>query len=151
MESGNSRTISKDKDEWWGDDLGNKKGWFLDFGVINYGDSGDKGTTGERIISKPLLVRDRLIFPTLVTSSDPCDYGATGWTMELVGVGDARFINDGILDNPNTKQASASTGFSGYIIAGRKVYVPFSETSGEYGNHTGEITTPSERLSWRKF
>ncbi|WP_226648782.1 pilus assembly protein [Microbulbifer variabilis] len=151
VESGNSRTISKDKDEWWGDDLGNKKGWFLDFGAVNYGDSGDKGTTGERIISKPLLVRDRLIFPTLVTSSDPCDYGATGWTMELVGVGDTRFINDGILDNPNSKQASASTGFSGYIIAGRKVYVPFSETSGEYGNHTGEITTPSERLSWRKF
>ncbi|WP_444920981.1 pilus assembly protein [Microbulbifer sp. CnH-101-G] len=156
VESGDTRTIDNDDDtSWWQDKLG----WYLDFGAIesttisSSGDAGSSevGTTGERIISKPLLILDRLIFPTLITSEDPCAYGATGWTMELIGLGDPRFANIGVLDNPNTKQDSASNGFSGYISAGKKIYIPTSETSGKYRNITGNNSLPPSRLSWRKF
>lgn len=54
-----------------------KKGWYLDF------------PAGERIVSKSLLLYDRLIFSTIVPINDVCSFGGSGWLMELVGVGDA--------------------------------------------------------------
>ncbi|WP_444929603.1 pilus assembly protein [Microbulbifer sp. SSSA002] len=154
-ESGDSRTVAGDSDtSWWT----SEKGWYLDFGAIETvadvsGDStgSDVDTTGERIISTPLLIRDRLIFPTLTPSEDPCAYGASGWTMELIATGDATYANESILDEPNTKQDSATTGYSDVITAGRKVYIPYSDTSGEYGNIPGELSAGSSRLSWRQL
>ncbi|WP_444926616.1 pilus assembly protein [Microbulbifer sp. TRSA002] len=143
-ESAGSRTINKDSDtSWWG----TQKGWYLDFGTAS-GSTG--GITGERIISKPLLIQDHLIFPTLIPSEDPCAYGAAGWTMEVRGLGDPKYANDGILKEPNTKQDSATTGYSDVIIAGKKVLIPYSDTSGKYGNILGETGSPYSRLSWRQ-
>jgi type IV pilus assembly protein PilY1 len=53
-----------------------KDGWYIDF------------LPGERIITKALLAFDRLFFPTVIPTSDPCGFGGTGWLMELIGVGD---------------------------------------------------------------
>jgi len=70
----------------------NKRGWFMDF----------KYTAGERVIVKPILISDRLLFTTLIPSDTACDYGGRSWAMELVAVGD-RNINHSILDeNANT-------------------------------------------------
>ncbi|WP_444934836.1 pilus assembly protein [Microbulbifer sp. JTAC008] len=147
-ESGDSRTINGDSDtSWWS----TQKGWYLDFGAVDAATTSEVGTTGERIISKPLLIRDRLIFPTLVPSEDPCAYGATGWTMELIALGDPRFANESILDEPNSKQDSATTGYSDVITAGKKVFIPYSDTSGEYGNMPGELSAGRSRLSWRQY
>lgn len=50
-------------------------GWYLDF------------PANERIITKPLLIYDRLIFPTVKPSQDACESGGSGWLMELLAVG----------------------------------------------------------------
>lgn len=52
------------------------KGWYLDF------------PANERVVTKPLLLFDRLIFPTIVPSNDICSAGGGGWLMELIAVGD---------------------------------------------------------------
>lgn len=53
----------------------NVDGWYLDF------------PESERIITKPLLIYDRLIFPTVKPSQDACESGGSGWLMELLAVG----------------------------------------------------------------
>lgn len=50
-------------------------GWYLDF------------PANERIIVKPQLYYDRLIFPTVIPSDDPCLSGGSTWVMELIAVG----------------------------------------------------------------
>ncbi len=69
----NRRTISDDKNVDWGI----VNGWFLDLGT-------PKGITGgERGISKSLLVYNRLIVTTFMPSQSMCEYGGSGWLMEL--------------------------------------------------------------------
>jgi len=66
-----------------------KKGWFLD---LKFGST----ATGERIIAKPLLLYDRVLINTFIPSSNQCDYGGSGWLMELTGVGD-KFVGYDLL------------------------------------------------------
>lgn len=87
------RTVSGDVTPDTGEpqvDWNNKFGWFIDLKL--------KGGTakGERVLSKPLLVFDRLIFPTFTPSTEACDYGGVGWLMELTGVGD-KYIGKTVL------------------------------------------------------
>lgn len=51
-------------------------GWYLDF------------PANERVITRPLLAYDRLVFPTVIPSQDPCESGGTGWIMELKATGE---------------------------------------------------------------
>jgi len=77
-------------------DWKNKSGWFMDLKLKN------GPATGERVISKPLLVFDRLIFSTFIPSTNECDYGGAGWLMELTGVGN-KYIGKSVLGiNGNT-------------------------------------------------
>lgn len=55
-----------------------KKGWFMDL-KLKAAVSG----VGERIVNQPILRGDRLIFTTLIPSSDPCALGGTSWLMEV--------------------------------------------------------------------
>ncbi len=59
------------------------EGWVLDF----------VDTPGERVTTKPLLVQDRLYFPTLIPSSNPCSYGGSSWLMGVVAIGDERYAH----------------------------------------------------------
>lgn len=54
-----------------------KDGWFLDF------------PKNERIVVKPQLYYDRLIFPTVIPTDDPCLSGGSSWVMELIAVGNS--------------------------------------------------------------
>jgi len=63
-----------------------RDGWRMDF-----------NEAGERVINKPLLMFDRLLFPTIIPSSTPCDFGGQSWLMEVVAVGD-RYIGESLLD-----------------------------------------------------
>jgi len=67
-----------------------KQGWFLDF------------PAGEIIVSKPLLLYDRLLFSTIVPNTDACSFGGSGWLMELVGVGDVFGTAKQLLPNSGT-------------------------------------------------
>ena len=52
--------------------LGTHLGWYVDL-----------PTPGERQVTDPLLREGRIIFSTLIPTSDPCVPGGTGWLMEL--------------------------------------------------------------------
>ncbi len=59
-------------------------GWFMTL------ESPVIGPEGERVVSAPLLLEDRVVFTTLISSQDPCDYGGTSWLMEVSSVDGAR-------------------------------------------------------------
>ena len=54
----------------------NDRGWYMDLIV-------DNNAEGERIISNLVFRNDVIIFSTLIPTNDPCDFGGTGWLMEL--------------------------------------------------------------------
>lgn len=125
---------------WWA----NKKGWYLD---LSYAGS----TTGERVISKPLLIYDRLLFPTVITSSDPCSFGGSGWLMELVAVGD-KFVGHSIFGEDGREVDYAVISYSEVIRSGEKTYLPTSNIKGDL--EVTEGNSPSEavgRMSWRQL
>lgn len=53
------------------------KGWLLD--LIPPHDVPE----GERVVTVPLIWRDRVIFTTVIPDADPCSFGGTSWLMEL--------------------------------------------------------------------
>ena len=64
------------------------------------------GAEGERVVSLPLLRNGRVIFPTLIPSQNPCEFGGNSWLMELEAVGGSRLeqppldiTEDGDIDN----------------------------------------------------
>lgn len=64
-------------------DWDDHEGWYLDF----------DDTPGERVTTKPLLIQDRLYFPTLIPSTNPCDYGGSSWLMGMVATGNKAYAN----------------------------------------------------------
>lgn len=74
--SGSTRNVNDSGTGAVSVDWATKKGWYLDF------------PAGERIVTKPTLIYDRLLFSTIIPSTDICTFGGAGWLMELVGVGD---------------------------------------------------------------
>ncbi|WP_133129556.1 pilus assembly protein [Legionella yabuuchiae] len=54
----------------------NDRGWYMDLIVNN-------NPEGERIVSNMLFASNKIIFSTLIPTSDPCDFGGEGWLMEL--------------------------------------------------------------------
>lgn len=61
-----------------------RHGWYIDLV------SPEEGYQGERVVSQPLLRHSRIIFTTLIPSANPCDFGGTGWLMELDAVSGSR-------------------------------------------------------------
>jgi type IV pilus assembly protein PilY1 len=71
---------------WYSTDNPNgMRGWFLD--LI---DPDDNKHHGERVVSDVLVRNSKLIFTTLIPSSNPCEFGGTGWLMELDAATGAR-------------------------------------------------------------
>jgi len=153
------RTITGDKTpestgvltvDWTDTDA--KDGWFLDL---------VQGTDkkGERVISKPLLMFDRLIFPTFIPSNNPCDYGGKSWLMELTGVGD-KFIGHDILGNKaNRILDSAMVSTITAIPSGEKIVFIGTGLDRGQNNTKDDIFTKEGksvpgvrgRMSWRQI
>ncbi|MEZ5464613.1 MAG: PilC/PilY family type IV pilus protein [Lysobacteraceae bacterium] len=55
----------------------NDKGWYMNLV------SPSSGFEGERAVSDPLLRSGRIIFPTLIPNTDPCEGGGSSWLMEM--------------------------------------------------------------------
>ena len=131
---------NNDTTSWWTD----SKGWYLDL-------TPDGLPTGERVISKPLLVYDRLLFPTLITSSDPCSFGGSGWLMELVAVGD-RYESHSIFGEDGLEVDYAVISYSEIIRSGEKAYLPTSNIKGDLDVDDGEFPIEAVgRMSWRQL
>ena len=146
----------------------NKLGWYMDL-------LPPSGTQqGERVISAPLLRDGRIIFTTLIPSvSNPCDYGGTGWLMELNAVKGQRLSNsqppwditgDGII-NSQDLVAYSSTNVSpsgkkstvgiiktpAVISAGTLEYKYTSGSSGQLEVVTEAGGVASGRRAWRQL
>lgn len=134
-----SRTVTEGSINW-----ASVSGWYM-----NLLDAGISIGTGERVITKPILVYDRLIFTTFIPSTLVCDGGGSGWLMEVGGVGDdsATFR---IFDNDGKYLEVAVLKVSALIKGGDSVYLPLSDIKGnistEKGNHP-----EGGRLSWRQL
>jgi type IV pilus assembly protein PilY1 len=69
-------------------DWSTKRGWYMDLAVV-----GAAAPTGERVVSMPRLDNGRVIFPTLVPSTSPCEFGGTSWLIEMQAVTGARLTD----------------------------------------------------------
>lgn len=112
-----TRTVSNDATVTEGSPLVNwatQNGWYMDlkFGTAN----------GERVISKPLLIFDRLIFPTFIPSTKQCGYGGVGWLMELTAVGD-KYVGKNVLGVKNTQLESVILGDLIALSAGENLFI----------------------------
>ncbi len=56
------------------------RGWYLD--LVNT-DNANTLNYGERQVSDSIVRNGRIIFTSLLPSDDPCDFGGSGWLMEL--------------------------------------------------------------------
>ncbi|MBB3062423.1 pilus assembly protein [Microbulbifer rhizosphaerae] len=142
-ESG-QRVVESDGDLDWSSDI---DGWYLD---LIYADK----KTGERVISRPLLKYDRLLFPTLITSSDPCAFGGSGWLMELVAVGDYYQGHSifGDSEQSGLMLDSAVMGLSAAITDGKHIYLPTGNIKGEITVTKGNLPAGvAGRMSWRQL
>ncbi|RKZ83848.1 MAG: pilus assembly protein PilY, partial [Gammaproteobacteria bacterium] len=64
----------------WYDGSTGDRGWYMD--LINT-EGGNTNNYGERQVSNSIVRNGRIIFTTLLPSDDPCDFGGSGWLMEL--------------------------------------------------------------------
>ncbi len=125
-------------------------GWFLD---LIYSSTAQ----GERVLSKPLLLFDRVILNTFIASANPCDFGGSGWLMELVGVGDV-YKNHSVLGaQANRVLDRPIIGDLLSISAGEKGVILGSELGSI--TQAGGITVKQQtaaagsagRMSWRQI
>lgn len=56
-----------------------KKGWYINL-----------PTSGERQVADPVLRNGRVVFTTIIPSTDPCSYGGSSWVMDLDALGGSR-------------------------------------------------------------
>lgn len=102
-------------------------GWYMD--LINT-EGGNINNFGERQVSDSILRNGRIIFATLIPSTDPCDFGGTSWLMELDAINGGRldyapfdlngdnYFNKG--DFVNAGDIVGSDGQNDYVAPGGK-------------------------------
>ncbi|NWG85937.1 MAG: pilus assembly protein PilC, partial [Hydrogenophilaceae bacterium] len=151
-------------------DWNTKKGWYLDLVPPS-------GTAqGERVVSIPLLRYGRVIFTTLVPSSDACEFGGTSWIMEMDALTGGR-LSESVFDL-NSDTSFNATDYVTVTVGGVEITVPVSALKSTVGiiktptvvtagtveyklasGTTGEISSTKEksstlgtgRVSWREL
>lgn len=68
------RSVSGETVNW-----GTQRGWYID---LLDGSSGDS-EIGERVVNTSLVIRDMVLFSSIIPSTDPCDPGGTSWLVAL--------------------------------------------------------------------
>ncbi|MCK7598785.1 PilC/PilY family type IV pilus protein [Microbulbifer sp. CAU 1566] len=137
-ESGDTRVVQNNDDtSWWA----SKDGWYMDFSTA----------AGERVTSKPLLEHDRLLFPTLIPSTDPCAFGGSGWMMEIIAVGDQDNTHS-IFGEDGAKTEYAIIGYSGVIRDRDRIILTTNDIKGNPDAHDGDAPPDAiGRMSWRQL
>lgn len=147
QDNGTSRTVNDGAGVDWTDD----DGWFMDFST----------RVGERVVSKPLLLYDKLLFSTLIPSSTPCQFGGQSWLMEVPAVGNRNvgeniLNNDGDPDGDNPNQLNDSL-MLGDLTHGRtgdddKGKLIGSSSDGSLEDYDTDIPSGTYgRQSWRQL
>jgi type IV pilus assembly protein PilY1 len=142
------RTVSSNTIDW-----SSKSGWYLDL-----------PTSMERVIGTALVRDNRVIFTTLIPSTDPCEFGGSGWLMEVSATTGSELpyavfdtSGDGLVDNTADKKASGVPIKVGMVktplaIDGSPVAAKFlSGTKGEIQlERNRTFGKPLGRESWRE-
>lgn len=127
-------------------DWQNHKGWMVHFNSI----------AGERVVSKPLLIQDRLIFTTVIPSQVSCEFGGNSWMMDMAAVGDRssydeRYVNESIIGG-NLYNNFMILGDLSLVLNGKNASILGSATNAQL------IETPATlieayigRQSWRQI
>lgn len=102
-----------------------KRGWFLD--LIPPGGTAQ----GERVVSTPLLRHGRVIFTTLIPSTEACSFGGTSWLMEMTATTGAR-LDYSVFDLDNNNLFNEKD-YVTVKIDGVDVKVPVSGLQSEVG------------------
>ena len=148
---------------------GSDRGWYLDLIYNN-------NQEGERSVSDPIIRNGKIIFTTLIPSDDPCEYGGTGWLIELSALNGGRLpyspfdvnqdnvFNSGdyvnITINGETTQVPTSGKKSNVGIIPKPGIISDGDTEYKYTPGTsGQIQTTREnpgvkvqgRQSWRRL
>ena len=136
-QNGDNRIVNNTDVDWTQAEI---KGWFLDFNT----------DPGERIVVKPILRFDRLIFPTLIPSAIPCQFGGRSWLMELTAVGD-RFIGEDLLGE-NSLADSLILGEPTFgIVDPETGKIILSRSDGELEEIDTNLPPVLRRQSWRQL
>ncbi|MDG9922192.1 MULTISPECIES: PilC/PilY family type IV pilus protein [unclassified Pseudomonas] len=149
-------------------DYATKMGWF-----IRLKPPAPAGGLGERVNASAVVRHGRLIFTTLIPPVDTCEFGGSGWLMEMDAVSGKRF-NDSVLDLNEDGQIDERDMYKlsndeKYSIGGRKfdelirppAFVGFGDKEGKYiSGSSGGLTKVWEkggatlvrgRLSWQQL
>lgn len=129
-----------------------KRGWFMDL-----------PTSTERVIGTSLIRAGRAIFTTVIPSIDPCDFGGTGWLMEVDAKTGAQlpysvFDTDGngVVNDQDARRGGVplSVGIAKQPVAIDGPTTAIKAMSGTSGNIQIErnrtFGTPLGRDSWRE-
>ena len=147
-------------------DYASKKGWFMNLLKPNPSASVPE-YQGERVVTLPLLRGGRVIFTTLIPSTDPCAFGGNSWIMEMdlaTGVSPASPVfdlnGDGAFGSADKAGGGVVSGIKSsegviktpaVISAGSKEYKLSSGTSGNIVKITERGSQSIRRTSWRQI
>jgi type IV pilus assembly protein PilY1 len=152
-----------------------KRGWFMDLVTPTYtseppdfmNDSPVNIKKGERVVSAPLIRSGRVIFTTIIPSSDPCAAGGSSWLMEVDALTGGR-LGHSVFDLNLDKLFDDGDWVHGFPVSGLQPNVGMIKTPAvisageiEYkfaGGSSGAIQTIVEkggenlgRQSWRQL
>lgn len=134
-----TRTISTTNPNW-----GTEKGWYIDL---------DQGTgLDERVVSKAILIQDRLIITTLLPNSIPCDAGGKSWFMEITAIGDKCTSCVPVLPKFSDEVFLGDANVSLSAVGGGVVNITRSGSSGNISVEAKAINVNGVgRQSWRQL
>lgn len=142
-----ARQVSANSVDWT-----TKRGWYMDL-----------PSTGERVIGPAVVRAGRVIFTTVVPSGDPCEFGGTGWLMEVSATTGAKLPysvfdtnGDGLVNDADSALASGvplSVGIvkQPQVMEGSPTALKaMSGTSGNIQIERNRTFTRLGRDSWRE-
>jgi type IV pilus assembly protein PilY1 len=149
----------------------NRLGWYMDFIQPATSNLPANSDLGERVVSAPILRDGRIIFTTVIPSTDACTFGGTSWLMELGSTSGQRLgsapwdINgDGKIDSndlvtsggssvaPSGKQSQVGIIESpGIISAGTQEYKYTSGSTGSLEVTLEAAGSSTGRKAWRQL
>lgn len=160
-EANGNRVVSQNTVDW-----ATKRGWYLDLVPPS-----PAAAEGERVISLPLLRAGRIIFATVIPSSDPCLAGGSSWLMELDAStggrlsyavldvnGDGEFnsadkvvCTTGTCDSSGSRSDEGIIKTPGIVSAGETEYKYAGGSSGNILVITEKGSLKEGRMSWRQL
>jgi len=129
-------------------------GWVLDLKVDG------EDAEGERVVSKPVIIDERVIFRTLIPDNDPCASGGSSWLMEL-GI-ETGSVPDGLRAFTNVNSDASGVGQTEATLGITVVFNPEtnqaeligSDTTGEPPDDPSKTPTKAGlfgRQSWQEL